>query len=558
MKKTIIYILLPALLAAGCSRTDWENNSSKRVLFQVTAESPTRSTVSANGRFAWAEGDRIGVLNTRGELVPFDLVDGAGTATATFAYEGEEEFYAGEWAVFPYREYSWSFSDGNVSVDLPSSYYWDNGRTNSPMVAKIESGAGKQLNFKHIAGLIRCTITDIPEEANYLMLRTDNRRINGYFTVTNGVVETETCESKWDRIIQYYLDDVPRTGAVTFYVPVPVGDYEGMTFGLAYYDDFLGGGYSQHIDSPVHIDRADLRDAPEFTFRWQEKDLGEFTYSYYEDSWGGEMTIEEWLSFKPKQNSNYSSYSLPYQMAVIPLNSFNSTYGGDIGLLASDEESPFQEIWNDGGGYWLELNPLDRGVDYVAFSAQTDREGRFTGDYSKAVFSLGWAYWQFSSYRPSGSFLLYAPEGKLAKTMKTTKESDYLDTTDATIEGKALVLTSEATDLFDFEGSWYTEENSEEWFYLCKIRMPDGRLLVSRENSPQFFAVAGDSELADSQLWEVERQQDGGFLIRNYETSRYLQYNAQNGVFGLYDTQKGSLPLLLELYGKGAIGIRNE
>ena len=141
--------------------------------------------------------------------------------------------------------------------------------------------------------------------------------------------------------------------------------------------------------------------------------------------------------------------------------------------------------------------------------------------------------------------------------MKTTKESDYLGTTDATMEGEILVLTSEATDLFGFERVWFSEENSDEWYSYWKIRMPDGRLLISRDNSPQFFAVAGDSELADSQLWEVEWQEDGGYLIRNHETSRYLQYNAQNGVFGLYDTQKGSLPFLLSPSGKGAIGINN-
>ena len=88
MKKYIFAIALAATVLAGCQKEEFSAPAAKqsdgKTVLTATVNNGTRSTVSEDGMFAWAEDDVIAVMTDKGEFTPFNLTDGSGTYKATF------------------------------------------------------------------------------------------------------------------------------------------------------------------------------------------------------------------------------------------------------------------------------------------------------------------------------------------------------------------------------------------------------------------------------------------------------------------------------------------
>ena len=104
MKKYIFAIALAATVLAGCQKEEFSAPAAKqsdgKTVLTATVNNGTRSTVSEDGMFAWAEDDVIAVMTDKGTFTPFNLTDGSGTYKATFT-SVEPNVKVEKVAVFP-------------------------------------------------------------------------------------------------------------------------------------------------------------------------------------------------------------------------------------------------------------------------------------------------------------------------------------------------------------------------------------------------------------------------------------------------------------------------
>mgnify|MGYP002620868738 CR=1 FL=1 len=206
----------------------------QRILsFHATSEPQTRATLDADdsGIFRWQEGDRIGIFTS--SVTPLDLQSGSGTTDATF--QGSVSGTPAAIAVFPYNA-AHSLKSNKVSFYLPDTYTYQEGRTNVAMAATGVSFDGDVMtgSFKHLAGLLQFTVSGVPESARYFQFIAENRKITGTFTFSAASSEPEitTAEQKNENYVEIAFAQADVASTMTFYVPVPTGNYSGFSVRL--------------------------------------------------------------------------------------------------------------------------------------------------------------------------------------------------------------------------------------------------------------------------------------------------------------------------------------
>lgn len=155
------------LLWTGCNKEEsvpqHDEGTGTRVL-QVKVETlaDSRTGLGENNQVLWVEGDQIGVF-VEGEStpVPFTYTGMSGDIANFSGTLPEGKLVA---AYYPYNETA-KLNGTGLSVKLPSDYeYTEN--TNGPMLGQPDGENG--FFFKHLCGLLRVTIEDIPAGATKL------------------------------------------------------------------------------------------------------------------------------------------------------------------------------------------------------------------------------------------------------------------------------------------------------------------------------------------------------------------------------------------------------
>ena len=274
MKKHLFIIALAATVLAGCQKEDFsapeaKKEGGKTVLTAVV--DGTRSTVSEDGMFAWAQDDVIGAMTPEGKFAQFNLTGGSGTYSATFN-SVDDNVKVEKVAVFPYNMAK-SLEGKKLTLSLPSSFAYVPERTNSPMVAVISGDDASHLSFKHLGGLLTVTFAHVPADSRYLYVNSTTNTVWGNFVVEDytaegACIQTGPIPSGSTRsAIWMSLPEEPITGETTFYIPLPVGEYGNLTVG------FLDETYSYCSDDTrktyenVKVERCDMR-----TARFNSKD----------------------------------------------------------------------------------------------------------------------------------------------------------------------------------------------------------------------------------------------------------------------------------------------
>ena len=267
MKKFAIIFAAALTVVMGCARESFApanvTDEGEKVVLRATVAPQTRSAVSTTGEFSWQYGDTIAVklAGTTG-FTPFNLTDGAGTKVAEFT-SLESGVTVEKVAVMPSDIAVSAGTD--LTIHIPQNRVFEADRTFSPMVATFSGEDAGGLQFKHMSGLLAVTINHVPRGAGWFYVRSNSVKLYGDFTIKDYADEEDliipagplpsgrTNSSLWFAI----PEELEGTGPVTFYAPLPVGDYPDLQFGILdeytyYYEE------TKCVYENLHVDRGEM------------------------------------------------------------------------------------------------------------------------------------------------------------------------------------------------------------------------------------------------------------------------------------------------------------
>lgn len=220
--KKLLSMVMVVLVMTNCNQDEYQDEILQQGFSEFTADvegqSQSRSTMTDGGKFSWATGDQISVWNGSG-FVTFTCTNGN-----TFSGNGTTP---SKYAVYPAGYHT--ISGNNVTVSLPSSYGNQNSdyvkNTNAIMLASVQQG-NSNLTFKHLGGLMRFNIKNVPAGANKFVFTASDKRITGAFPVEDDIITAEY--NNGNNTVTINFKALSSSKDMTFYIPLPTGTYNGF------------------------------------------------------------------------------------------------------------------------------------------------------------------------------------------------------------------------------------------------------------------------------------------------------------------------------------------
>lgn len=252
--KKLVFLSFAAVSAMfiGCSDLEEHDRAAVKsntisAVMEVTA---TRTSVTDEGNFTWASGDKIWLETTKGSVIG-TLSDGEGTPNADFSYDSFIGEMTGN-AVYPYNS-GHSISGDALNVVLPSSY--DLGaalsNTNAAMYGENVSGT---LRFNHLAGVMRFAFKNVPAGVDRFTVTLD-KKISGIFTADLTkefpVIESSATDVESEKTVTLNFDALEATSDIKLYVPLPLGEYASLILELFKGEDSVWD-YSNTVTNTVN------------------------------------------------------------------------------------------------------------------------------------------------------------------------------------------------------------------------------------------------------------------------------------------------------------------
>lgn len=247
MKKiTIILAALAASFAVSCTKEAPEaqlpqDQNAPAGMKQVTITASidgadTKTSYDAAGKFSWTKGDKIAIKGSDNQFYTFATTETAASATFTgYMPEGvslqKHALYPAESAVkdasdgYFYTIPEYKDLTGGFSADIPMSSY---------------VSAGKY-EFKHMAGAVLLTFTNIPDGVNAVevSIKANKVRLSGTQQVWSGTPFTFTAaEAANDSEKTFTRKLSVVDNQVKLYLPYKGGFWDSCTINiLGYYED---------------------------------------------------------------------------------------------------------------------------------------------------------------------------------------------------------------------------------------------------------------------------------------------------------------------------------
>ena len=372
MKKYMVYAVLSALaILTGCSNEEDfglpQLDGNRLLPATIEHDNLSRTAVSEEGQVTWIETDAIGVFGTSSRNVKFayqSATDNGGTATFRGDFPEAESM---EQAYYPYQE-NVTLSGNSLTLSLPSEYTYT-GNSNAPMLGvKNDDGT---FTFKHLTGLLRITINNVPEEAERFVITssatTDAPDIAGQATLTdiNAKDATLSVTTNGSKSITYKLGTLTEeTGFRTFFVPLPVGEYPQLSVSL-YAKDSAEPYFTKTI-SDVTVSRAVMIDMPildaqtgaQYVLSENTIQLSKEDESYIEsvERTGNETSDENIITYQ----LGTPSYKLPKVGDILLYNEITEKFpSGFLGRVTKVEET------NDGYAIYTAPAALDEAFNQL-------------------------------------------------------------------------------------------------------------------------------------------------------------------------------------------------
>ncbi|MBR2298563.1 MAG: right-handed parallel beta-helix repeat-containing protein [Bacteroidales bacterium] len=261
MKTRLMLILgIAMILFSNCAEKTIDSPFNTAVVVANMETDLVKSSATDEGFFTWAAGDKIAIHTNAGEMLEGTLNEGAGTASGSFGYSfvGDKPELTG-YAVYPYNS-GHEIDESNLTFVMPDSY--DLGETlantNAAMFAKNSSGTN--YNFTHLGGVFRFIIKNAPVGSDRFTLSLGGKKINGEFSVALNAEELmiETAEgSDENNTTTLNFNALESIQDITLFVPVPVGEYTGITAKLYKGDEEIGSWGS--VTAVNNVSRKSLK-----------------------------------------------------------------------------------------------------------------------------------------------------------------------------------------------------------------------------------------------------------------------------------------------------------
>ncbi len=164
------------------------------------------------------------------------------TEAVTYAYSCVDEFSMvfksdiapdGQILYAAYPAESATYSAAGLTVSLPSEIIWEeNGTFESPLYASVGKTASEvdKISLTVPVGLIKVTYAGVPAGYDALVVTSMGSRLSGTFKVEDGALVSGKISSP--NVTSIRFDAIATEKDMTFYLPVPTGIFESITFKL--------------------------------------------------------------------------------------------------------------------------------------------------------------------------------------------------------------------------------------------------------------------------------------------------------------------------------------
>ena len=247
--KAILNAIILILSISSCQHEETTEiiTNGQNIVLSATIENEittSRSNVTDEGYFTWNSGDAISVYTTNSDFQ--DLVisedDGVGTSKANFVGNlTGENVTISTCAIYPAFSgsdgHSYNESTNTVTLQLKEFYELGNNteNTNALMLALI-SNDKNNLHFKHIGGVMRFVLQNVPTGASEFVFTALDKGITGSFSID---LDNETRqiyaktfdegEMVTNNSISIKFTELTESKDMRFFVPLPLGEYHGFT-----------------------------------------------------------------------------------------------------------------------------------------------------------------------------------------------------------------------------------------------------------------------------------------------------------------------------------------
>ncbi len=223
MKKVFLLIAALAAIAVSCNKSEMDEidfTNGSDIISAIIESSKTKTTIADDKSVKWSEGDMFSII-TETSRNPFTLSSGAGTTAGTFTGTIPTDAVLG--VVFPHNEEN-TISDNTLNVTLADEYTMP--ESDVPMWGTYNNGT---VTFKHLAGVLRFELNDIPADYNTLKITAD-KAIAGEFKAiigNNMQLEPDANNTSADNkviTVKYTASAVDNDDRVMF-IPLPAATY---------------------------------------------------------------------------------------------------------------------------------------------------------------------------------------------------------------------------------------------------------------------------------------------------------------------------------------------
>lgn len=235
--KKFFYSALALVAIAGCAKDviPAEEVVPQGETVTITAAMAQTKTTESAGTFSWNSDETISVGTSDEEYVAFD-VDNAETGTFKHTFDAAAPELL--LAVSPAQANA-SFGDASIyEVELPALYNdYVQGQTNALMIGIPDPQTANKFLFSHAAALIKVTYANVPAGTAGFKLTAD-ANITGTVTlggtsVSDIEIANTNAELDGKEVYINLAQPVAEAGGtLSFYVPVPTGNYSLLTIAL--------------------------------------------------------------------------------------------------------------------------------------------------------------------------------------------------------------------------------------------------------------------------------------------------------------------------------------